>query len=72
MHPLVAPSATAKACIQSVDVESGHMTAGAQVLVAWSLQRSLPNKPFSMVAEEDSADLRYDEASESDLPDSLL
>ncbi|BDA45281.1 SAL1 phosphatase [Coccomyxa sp. Obi] len=34
---------------------------GAQVLVAWSLQRSLPNKPFSMVAEEDSADLRHPE-----------
>ncbi|CAL8471122.1 g10664 [Coccomyxa elongata] len=34
---------------------------GAQVLVAWSLQRSLPNKPFSMVAEEDSADLRLPE-----------
>lgn len=31
---------------------------GAQVLVAWSLQRSLPHQPLSMVAEEDSKDLR--------------
>ncbi|EIE20057.1 3',5'-bisphosphate nucleotidase [Coccomyxa subellipsoidea C-169] len=34
---------------------------GAQALVAWSLQRSLPNQPFSMVAEEDSVDLRQPE-----------
>ena len=32
--------------------------AGAQVLVAWSLQQSQPGNAFSMVAEEDSADLR--------------
>lgn len=34
---------------------------GAQALVAWSLQRSLPNQTFSMVAEEDAADLRASE-----------
>ncbi|KAL4429370.1 hypothetical protein ABPG77_005144 [Micractinium sp. CCAP 211/92] len=31
---------------------------GAQALVAWSLQRSLPGQPFSLVAEEDAAELR--------------
>ena len=31
---------------------------GAQALVAWSLQKEMPNLPFSMVAEEDSDDLR--------------
>jgi 3'(2'), 5'-bisphosphate nucleotidase/inositol polyphosphate 1-phosphatase len=31
---------------------------GAQVLVAWSLRRALPSQRFSLVAEEDSADLR--------------
>ena len=33
--------------------------AGSQALVAYSLQQSLPDMQFSMVAEEDSADLRY-------------
>ena len=33
--------------------------AGAQALVAWSLQQSLPDQPFAMVAEEDAKDLRY-------------
>lgn len=32
--------------------------AGSQALVAYSLQKSLPTMQFSMVAEEDSADLR--------------
>lgn len=32
---------------------------GAQALVAWSLQRSFPDSPLSMVAEEDAAELRY-------------
>ena len=32
--------------------------AGSQALVAYSLQSSLPSMQFSMVAEEDSADLR--------------
>ena len=32
--------------------------AGSQALVAYSLQKSLPDSQFSMVAEEDSADLR--------------
>ena len=31
---------------------------GAQALVAWSLLRSFPDQPISLVAEEDSADLR--------------
>jgi 3'(2'), 5'-bisphosphate nucleotidase / inositol polyphosphate 1-phosphatase len=31
---------------------------GAQALVAWSLQRSVGEAGFSMVAEEDSEDLR--------------
>ena len=31
---------------------------GAQAIVAWSLQKDTPNAPFSMVAEEDSDDLR--------------
>lgn len=31
---------------------------GAQALVAWSLLRSFPGQPISLVAEEDSADLR--------------
>ena len=35
------------------------LVAGAQVLVAWSLQQSLPGHLFSMVAEEDSGDLRH-------------
>lgn len=34
---------------------------GAQALVAWSLHRTLPHHTFSMVAEEDSADLRAPE-----------
>ena len=34
---------------------------GAQVLVAWSLRRTFPHHTFSMVAEEDSADLRAPE-----------
>ena len=34
---------------------------GAQVLVSWSLQRSLPGQTFNMVGEEDSADLRTEE-----------
>ncbi|CAL5228744.1 g11929 [Coccomyxa viridis] len=34
---------------------------GAQALVAWSLQKEMPNLPFSMVAEEDSDDLRKSE-----------
>lgn len=34
------------------------MSAGSQALVAYSLQKSLPGAQFSMVAEEDSADLR--------------
>lgn len=34
---------------------------GAQALVAWSLQRSLPNQRFSMVAEEDAKELRQPE-----------
>lgn len=34
---------------------------GAQVLVSWSLLRSLPNQTFSMIGEEDSADLRTTE-----------
>ena len=33
-------------------------TAGAQALVAWSLQQAFPNAPLQMVAEEDAADLR--------------
>jgi hypothetical protein len=42
---------------------SAHMPlpvciAGAQALVAWSLQQSFPDVPLQMVAEEDSADLR--------------
>lgn len=32
--------------------------AGAQALVAWSLQQTFSDIPFRMVAEEDSADLR--------------
>lgn len=35
-----------------------HKFAGSQALVAYSLQKSLPHSQFSMVAEEDSADLR--------------
>lgn len=31
---------------------------GAQALVAWSLQQSYPGEAISLVAEEDSADLR--------------
>jgi 3'(2'), 5'-bisphosphate nucleotidase / inositol polyphosphate 1-phosphatase len=31
---------------------------GAQALVTWSLRRAFPDQPFSMVAEEDAADLR--------------
>lgn len=31
---------------------------GSQALVAFSLQKALPDVDFSMVAEEDSADLR--------------
>ncbi|KAK9811515.1 hypothetical protein WJX72_005139 [[Myrmecia] bisecta] len=31
---------------------------GAQAVVVWSLQQSLAGQPFSMVAEEDAADLR--------------
>ncbi|CAK0782351.1 hypothetical protein CVIRNUC_005644 [Coccomyxa viridis] len=34
---------------------------GAQAIVAWSLQKDTPNAPFSMVAEEDSDDLRGSE-----------
>ena len=34
---------------------------GAQALVAWSLQRSLPDLPYSMIAEEDAAELRKPE-----------
>jgi 3'(2'), 5'-bisphosphate nucleotidase / inositol polyphosphate 1-phosphatase len=34
---------------------------GAQALVAWSLQRSLPDLPYSMVGEEDAAELRTPE-----------
>ena len=37
---------------------AAHVNAGSQALVAYSLQQSLPNVAFSMVAEEDSADLR--------------
>ena len=33
-------------------------TAGAQALVAWSLQQAFPDEPLQMVAEEDAADLR--------------
>lgn len=36
---------------------------GAQALVAWSLQRSLPGQRFSMVAEEDAKELRQPEGS---------
>jgi hypothetical protein len=32
--------------------------AGAQALVAWSLQQAFPDAPLQMVAEEDAADLR--------------
>ena len=32
--------------------------AGAQALVAWSLQQTFSNIPVRMVAEENSADLR--------------
>jgi len=34
---------------------------GAQALVAWSLQRTLPHQKLSMIAEEDSVDLRAPE-----------
>ena len=33
--------------------------AGAQVVVAWCLRRAFPDQPLQMVAEEDSADLRW-------------
>ena len=38
---------------------SHDASVGAQAIVAWSLQKDMPNVPFSMVAEEDSDDLRY-------------
>jgi len=41
-----------------VERRSNCENVGAQALVAWSLQRSLPQQAFSMVAEEDSIDLR--------------
>ncbi|KAH7619204.1 hypothetical protein Ndes2526B_g06157 [Nannochloris sp. 'desiccata'] len=34
---------------------------GAQALVAWSLQRTLPHQKLSMIAEEDSVDLKASE-----------
>ncbi|KAK9826270.1 hypothetical protein WJX74_004713 [Apatococcus lobatus] len=37
---------------------------GAQALVAWSLQQSLPQQKFSMVAEEDATDLRKEDAAD--------
>ncbi|KAF2284444.1 hypothetical protein GH714_021904 [Hevea brasiliensis] len=38
---------------------------GSQALVSFVLQRELPSEPFSLVAEEDSGDLRKDEAQET-------
>ncbi|XP_015572992.1 SAL1 phosphatase-like [Ricinus communis] len=38
---------------------------GSQALVSLVLQRELPSEPFSLVAEEDSGDLRKDDAQET-------
>lgn len=72
MEAAVAAVRLASRLCQEVQVElqSGHRSDkddespvtiadyGAQALVAWSLQRSLPGQPFSLVAEEDAAELR--------------
>ena len=42
-----------------IDTKGVKCFAGSQALVAYSLQKSLSDSQFSMVAEEDSADLRY-------------
>lgn len=44
-----------------VHVNASHAAAGAQALVAWTLSRAFPGTTVSMVAEEDSADLRAPE-----------
>ncbi len=50
------------ACVKhSVLLGSSHAAAGAQALVAWTLSRAVPGSTVSMVAEEDSADLRAPE-----------
>uniref|UniRef100_A0A2P2JQZ4 3'(2'),5'-bisphosphate nucleotidase n=1 Tax=Rhizophora mucronata TaxID=61149 RepID=A0A2P2JQZ4_RHIMU len=38
---------------------------GSQVLVSYVLQKEIPSEPFSLVAEEDSGDLREDAAKET-------
>lgn len=48
----------AKSRVQACHLLPISWHTGSQALVAFSLQQALPDAKFSMVAEEDSADLR--------------
>jgi hypothetical protein len=59
-HHTEQPPATSHVS-SSAHVNTSHAVAGAQALVAWTLSRAFPGTTVSMVAEEDSADLRAPE-----------